>query len=167
MARVREWFQQTFWAEDPAPGALAALFRCPSVVPRVYWRRVLGVGWANASLAVALLLYRFLIMRWARIPHAGWFWHLLNLLALFCFLLVPVFYPRRAIRALRSEVLRSDYKICLGCGYFLRGLPDEHVCPECGAPYEIAALRRAWQHWIAHRRLPAPDRPQVSPYKGQ
>ena len=29
----------------------------------------------------------------------------------------------------------SKLKSCVFCGYSLKGLPDEHVCPECGFPY--------------------------------
>jgi len=46
---------------------------------------------------------------------------------------------RRSLKAL-------DFAVCLDCGYLLRGLPDEHVCPECGRAFRLAEVREAWRY---------------------
>ncbi len=32
----------------------------------------------------------------------------------------------------------ADLRECLHCGYALNGLPDVHVCPECGKAYDLS-----------------------------
>ncbi len=46
---------------------------------------------------------------------------------------------------LKRRVLAADYSVCYGCGYDLRGLPEVHLCPECGDDYEMDKLHEAWQ----------------------
>jgi hypothetical protein len=63
--------------------------------------------------------------------------------------------PRFAFASFRRKLLDNECALCLECGYPLRGLPDEHQCPECGTPYVLGNVRASWTHWLAHRRLPA------------
>jgi predicted RNA-binding Zn-ribbon protein involved in translation (DUF1610 family) len=48
---------------------------------------------------------------------------------------------------LRRYAAKRRYEICTCCGYALQGLPDEHICPECGEPYVLEDTRLAWQDW--------------------
>lgn len=48
--------------------------------------------------------------------------------------------PAVVVLGVRASVQRSTYDRALecACGYLLRGIPEDHVCPECGRP-RIAA----------------------------
>lgn len=48
---------------------------------------------------------------------------------------------------IRIEIAKASVSgglICLVCGYDLRGLPEPLTCPECGAGYQLAAVRNEW-----------------------
>lgn len=47
---------------------------------------------------------------------------------------------RRRVRA----VVRMGFKICPRCLHSLRNLRPVGECPECGRPYEMRPLQRAW-----------------------
>lgn len=56
----------------------------------------------------------------------------------------------------RAEARRHEYKMCSRCYSCLTGHPDEGVCPECGATYEISALKEFWKskpHRLPFQRL--------------
>lgn len=57
------------------------------------------------------------------------------------------FYERYR-ELLQRRVLKSDFRVCLRCGYSLLGLPDTHQCPECGQPFAREELRSAWEPWL-------------------
>ena len=38
----------------------------------------------------------------------------------------------------------AAFRVCLDCSYPLKGLADAGGCPECGAAFDIAAVRREW-----------------------
>ncbi len=47
------------------------------------------------------------------------------------------------IRPLRQAMRDDGYDLCLGCGYELKGLPDDRtVCPECGTSREAMPQAR-------------------------
>lgn len=57
----------------------------------------------------------------------------------------------------RHVVRRAiESRRCVMCNYSMRGLPDGHRCPECGHPFDPAALRAAGD--ARSGRLP-PERP--------
>jgi hypothetical protein len=37
------------------------------------------------------------------------------------------------------------------CGYCLKNLPKEHVCPECGTQYEIEEVKGRWSEYLNRR----------------
>lgn len=121
--------------------------------------RLLGWRWVFVLPAVAVVIAA------AMIPLHPW---LLNvLLASWKLVIMAVAIPvgvlaKYARNAVRS---RSD-PFCIHCGYGLSGLPDHHVCPECGRVYELAMVEeyRRDPHWFIerHRRrldLPTPPVP--------
>ena len=55
------------------------------------------------------------------------------------------FMQRHASRYFRALLVEHDYSLCPECGYTLRGLPEQHKCPECGRAYELGDVRRLWR----------------------
>ena len=55
--------------------------------------------------------------------------------------------------ALRIRVRRHDYKLCVQCGYDLRGQNPQDRCPECGREFDIDQVQRAWREYLSLRRL--------------
>ncbi|HVZ92949.1 MAG TPA: hypothetical protein VG797_00410 [Phycisphaerales bacterium] len=52
---------------------------------------------------------------------------------------------KRALQGDHDELAAKNYRICLDCRYDLGGLADAGVCPECGAPYSAASLKKSWR----------------------
>ena len=48
---------------------------------------------------------------------------------------------RAVVRAARSV----GWSMCERCGYDLRGLPEDHKCPECGQQYDLNKTRALWR----------------------
>ena len=118
---------------------------CPPSIPKPFWR---SVGWARlyvyvpfVAIVVDLLLFR---SAWALFVLP------LVLMGALAFLTLPYIVFRRFTARLAAH----DYLLCLSCGYWLKDLPEDHNCPECGAPYRTEALRRAWRYWVEKRKLP-------------
>jgi hypothetical protein len=75
-------------------------------------------------------------------------------------LAVPVALLLEVVRGVMAG--RTD-PFCIHCGYSLDGLPDHHICPECGRPYSFALIDeyRRDPHWFIRRhkmRHQMPDR---------
>lgn len=78
-------------------------------------------------------------------------------LPLICWLMVGVFQMffgltfrwlfRRSKRRYLARISRWMPWVCVYCGYCLNGLPECHVCPECGRPYNIEELEKVWRRW--------------------
>lgn len=58
-----------------------------------------------------------------------------------------------------SKLEKLNFEVCPNCEYPLKGLPPEHRCPECGAPYEIGRVRKTWKETLRW----AQDRPHRFP----
>ncbi len=68
----------------------------------------------------------------------------------FLWLLGGVFgswYHFRSCAKIRDEIHASRGRMCIRCGFCLRGLPDVHTCPECGLGIDISEFKKAWAEW--------------------
>jgi len=57
-------------------------------------------------------------------------------------------YPHVQTRRWLERARRHDGLICPQCGYVLKGLPEEHRCPECGREYDLRHVRDQWREWM-------------------
>lgn len=69
------------------------------------------------------------------------------------------FFIGRSVRRFNDMVAMSGHMLCVGCGYDLSGLPEEHKCPECGQDYIASELREFWIIWLAKFREPKRKKP--------
>ena len=46
------------------------------------------------------------------------------------------------VEAMRQATKARAEPFCIHCGYTLEGLPDQHICPECGRPYSFELIRQ-------------------------
>lgn len=135
------------------------LFRRPKKVPGAYWHWLqrwtsASVVWfrlwaaiLSACLALMLANLALLLSGSEALARPPW------LMGLFIvvFLFQPLLVGRRPKFAFAREIIEHGGMICYECGYCLTDLPDEHKCPECGAPYTKADLLRRWLEWMAKR----------------
>lgn len=56
----------------------------------------------------------------------------------------------RCKRRLAARARHEQLELCFSCGYELKGLPESHRCPECGARYSKAELIAKWHEWLDH-----------------
>jgi hypothetical protein len=89
-------------------------------------------------------------------------------MTLFCgwkILVIAVAIPiTAAINSAQRVIRLRQEPFCIHCGYDLTGLPDGHICPECGIQFwhiEIDDYRRD-PHWYIQRH----SRPQELPSSG-
>jgi len=54
-----------------------------------------------------------------------------------------------AAAAIRSAIRLRKEPFCIHCGYDLTGLPEGHLCPECGRPFFLPLIEeyRRDPHW--------------------
>lgn len=107
---------------------------------RVYWTTVIPV-----LLILGLLLVSQPHSPCFVLPFGGYekiFSYLLPFLAVACYVIRR--YPRKLLR----HVKEANFAACLHCGYNLGGLPEKHVCPECGVEYNLADVKAMWQQYI-------------------
>jgi len=57
------------------------------------------------------------------------------------------------VEAMRQATKARQEPFCIHCGYTLTGLPDQHICPECGRPYSFDLIRQYQQDpkWFVQR----------------
>jgi hypothetical protein len=56
-------------------------------------------------------------------------------------------------KAVGSAIKTRKGPFCIHCGYDLTGLPEGHLCPECGRPFLLRLIEeyRRDPHWFVHR----------------
>lgn len=55
-------------------------------------------------------------------------------------------YYRLQVHRLKA----TGYRLCVHCDYKLTGLDDKGECPECGHPFDVAAVRTEWERGNEH-----------------
>ena len=58
------------------------------------------------------------------------------------------YYIRACMQKFSIELLNKKLFCCLDCGYDLNGLPDRHICPECGTNYDRDDTQEVWKNFI-------------------
>ena len=125
------------------------IVRRPWWIPRPFWRRV---SWIRAG-CTALFLFAYVPI-WLP-PWGGKLRLIVCCMGILVGSVVFVVCPRVVFARMKAELAENDHLLCLWCGYPLRGLPNDHCCPECGTRYQAEVLRRTWQYWVKKRRLPS------------
>ena len=145
MVRKLKWDLE-LWADNPMGGHL---WRRATCIPKVYWHRV-------SVLRLICVMVMVLQLAVNLFGHQSGYHYapLCASMVLLVWALIYTVLPRVVFSRLKRHLLTNDCLVCLSCGYLLHGLPEEHICPECGTSYRIDELRRSWQHWLVHRRLP-------------
>jgi hypothetical protein len=120
--------------------------------------RLFGWRWIYFAPAAALVVLAIMqpwlvLLRWIVL-----WWKLASI----AFLLPMV----AVIEAAKNIIRRRTEPFCIHCGYTLEGLPDHHVCPECGEAFSFATIDeyRRDPHWFIsrykqHGGMPAADAP--------
>lgn len=62
-------------------------------------------------------------------------------------------------RRVQRTVRKARYASCLYCAYPLDGLPEKHICPECGLEYNLEEVREVWRRCLGERGQQLPGGP--------
>jgi predicted RNA-binding Zn-ribbon protein involved in translation (DUF1610 family) len=114
-----------------------------SEIPGAVRGRLRWVGiliWVALGVTIAIVLLAALgVLR-----YMGWLWTVpaLNFVLVYG-------GPRVVNRRLAKEVAAAQFQVCTTCSYQLTGLPENHVCPSCGTPYSLGAIRAVWRDWFS------------------
>jgi len=120
----------------------------------------------------------------------GWRWLYMIPLALLLSVLVLAFFARwsyfsllfyggklwlwlgagamgAVVQAVRQATSARGEPFCIHCGYTLEGLPDQHICPECGRPYSFGLIRQYQQDpgWFVKRWKLQHANPRTIPFE--
>lgn len=135
----------------------AALGKASGMTPRAVARRLSSVIWLVRVSAVFLAL---LVLVWIISLCMDWRW-LSSVIARYGLLILGsvivvsssgmLFGIRIICGKLKCVVEEYNYQVCVECGYPLIGLPDNHLCPECGELYSFTALRHDWKRWLSRQ----------------
>jgi hypothetical protein len=104
-----------------------------------YMSRRKGLFWAATGIFVVMLLSWHAIIFWLQVTYRftwpTWLGAPLRALAglTLAHLAIAVFLRKRRGRIARQALNELGYRVCVECGYWLRGLGKETaLCPECG-----------------------------------
>lgn len=128
------------------------------------WRnawRYLGWRWVLFLPAAAVLCMLAAMLIEPRRLQYLWFLGPKLLIMLLCLPFVAAGY------ALNRGVQARKEPFCIHCGYDLSGLPDHHQCPECGLPYDFAAIeeyRRDPDWFIQRYKAQRSRKPEQAPF---
>lgn len=102
-------------------------------------------GWLCAVSVAGAIIFAVVILL------QPWVW-IVRLAGLVSPVLILVMAPLAysgARETVTKQVLRDmGHRICSACGYWLRGLAKDDLCPECGAKYEPEAATPAALMWV-------------------
>jgi predicted RNA-binding Zn-ribbon protein involved in translation (DUF1610 family) len=138
--------------------------RAPRGVPKALWVRLRPLRFLVGPLLVLAAAGPFACLGWTRIearqtarfpPTSLPWWSTwvgqsllqVGLVASLGIALMPRL-ARRRLRRLEREIIDDEFGRCLECGYALKGLPDEHRCPECGEPYKMTMVKKTWERYF-------------------
>jgi predicted RNA-binding Zn-ribbon protein involved in translation (DUF1610 family) len=128
-------------------------FRPSGTFPKALWVHVRWTRWIEFCAKLPLLpLLTFQTLNIVGVP---WFsmsipstWLHLSLFVVIASTVVARRMIRRSARQFGHQVRDNDFMNCLECGYSLRGLPDEHHCPECGHEYFQPDVQIRWRDFL-------------------
>lgn len=121
------------------------LGRKPAGMPLAYWLFLRRMTWILAGATVALVISGALGVMYLThlllgppihcVVEARWM-PLIVVPSMFTVTALPRLMKKRFSRRVKAR----GYEVCISCGYCLKGLPDEHTCPECGTRYNKSEL---------------------------
>lgn len=119
-----------------------------------FWKPSLGdwlkhLGWRWILFLPALtILAAFVAIPWMSNPFSILFWGGGKLLIVSIGIATTA-----ASTAVRSAMKQRKDPFCIHCGYDLTGLTEDHLCPECGRPFELRLIDeyRRDPNWFIQR----------------
>lgn len=128
-----------------------------------YWAETLAKrrSWAARSIRVVqwFVAIPFIALPVVRTAMIGWQGVLF--LLLIALIVAGVAWiaaaPARRDKKRLEELREQGFREC-GCGYDLRGLPDNGKCPECAADYTEHTFRERWASHVRNQWFPIGER---------
>lgn len=95
-----------------------------------------------------MMLFTAAWIGWLAIYAGGSTTRVLVSMGVYVFVILALAAPSfLRIRTLCHLLKETEFRICTECGFDLRTLPDEHLCPECGTAYQYDTLVKHWKEW--------------------
>lgn len=128
----------------------------PEGCPAILWKELarLRTGLAVLIVAEFVLVGCWVAAMWRDAPGRFYLWTWAVLFA--CVSVGWSCGSTVAEYSLAQRLARARFALCPDCGYVLRGLPNEHTCPECQRTFSRSELREYWREWLRGIR---PKRP--------
>jgi hypothetical protein len=134
-----------------------------------WWKPTLGdsicrVGWAWMWVLAPVFLAALLVVIQPWLGPLALIWGIKLWALLIAAAVALVFKGVQLAAKARRE------PFCIHCGYTLTGLPDHHICPECGRPYSFALVEeyRKDPMWFAQRwKIARGTQPSGAPFEAR